>query len=138
MTEEYQFVLRPPLKPEDLGRLRQMVGWDEAIELYQQTLGKTYLWIGCFIGEELIGYVDVVSDGVADAYIRDLIIHPQHQRQGLGTRLVSLAIDQVRHDGIRMVSVVFDPQLTAFYQGLGFHSVAGGLIDFGSTDSDAD
>lgn len=138
MTEEYQFVLRPSLKPEDLGRLRQIVGWDAAIELYQQTLGKTYLWVGCFIGEELVGYVDVVSDGVADAYIRDLIIHPQHQRQGLGTRLVSLAIDQVRHDGIRMVSVVFDPQLTAFYQGLGFHLAAGGLIDFGSKDSDAD
>jgi ribosomal protein S18 acetylase RimI-like enzyme len=136
MTNDYQFRLKPPLKPEDVVRLRIAVGWDAATELYQQVLCKTYLWIGCFISEELVGYVDVVSDGVADAYIRDLIVHPRHQRRGIGTKLVSMVIDQVRQDGIRMVSVVFDPQLTAFYRGLGFHIGASGLIDFGAKRHD--
>lgn len=131
MTDKYGFVLKPSLNPEEIGRLREAVGWSADVELYRQTLGRTYLWIGCFVGRELVGYVDVVSDGVADAYLRDLMVHPDHQRQGLGRRLVTLAIKQVRCDGIRMMNVVFDPRLASFYQGLGFHLVAGGLVDFG-------
>lgn len=132
MTEKYGFVLKPSLKPEEIGRLREAVGWSADVELYRQTLGKTYFWIGCFVDRELVGYVDVVSDGVADAYLRDLMVHPDHQRQGLGRRLVTLAVKQVRCDGIRMINVVFDPGLASFYQGLGFHLVAGGLVDFGA------
>ena len=133
---EYQFRLKPMLTPVEVVRLRTAVGWDAATELYEQTLGKTYLWIGCFRDDELVGYVDVVSDGVADAYIRDLVVHPQHQRQGIGTQLVSLTIDQLRQTRVRMVSFVFDPKLTPFYRNLGFHIVAGGLIDFGSVKNE--
>ena len=128
----YRFELKPSLKLEEIGRLRVMIGWDEALDLYRQTLGSTYVWAGCFCGDELVGYVDVTSDGVADAYIRDLMVHPAHQRLGIGSRLLNMVLDQIRRDGIRMANVVFERHLAGFYHHAGFHLMAGGLLDFRS------
>lgn len=126
----YRFELRPSLRPEEIGRLRVLVGWDEALELYRRTLGTTYLWAGCFLEETLVGYVDVTSDAVQDAYIRDLIVDPAHQQQGIGSRLLAMVLAQIRHDGIRMANVVFERELAGFYRKAGFHLMAGGMLDF--------
>lgn len=133
----YRFELRPDLSPEQVADLRTSVGWDSALHLYQRTLGQTFAWAGCFVEEQLIGYADVVSDGVADAYIRDVVVHPDHQRRGVGSRLLSLLVETIRDAGIRMISTVFDPSLQAFYRRAGFHLVSGGMIDVGAPTSDA-
>ena len=93
-------------------------------------LGKTHLWAACFSDRKLVGYVDVVSDGVADAYIRDLVVHPDHQHRGIGSHLLDLVIGAVRDDGVRMANVVFEPGLERLYRKSGFHIMAGGVIDF--------
>ena len=127
----YRFELRPDLLPEQVAELRTSVGWDAALDLYQRSLGRTYAWAGCFVELQLIGYGDVVSDGVGDAYIRDLVVHPDHQRRGIGSSLLSLLVDVVRDSGIRMVSTVFEPELEAFYRRAGFHLASSGMIDLG-------
>jgi len=126
---DYRYVLRPGISPQQVVDLRTAVGWDAALHLYEQTLGQTFTWAGAFVGDQLIAYGDVVSDGVADAYIRDLVVHPSHQRRGIGSHLLSLLIEAVRGAGIRMVNTVFEPELTAFYRRAGFHIVSGGLLD---------
>ena len=83
---DYRYLLRPGISPQQVADLRTTVGWDDALGLYQQTLGRTFVWAGAFVDDQLIAYGDVVSDGVADAYIRDLVVHPSHQRRGVGTR----------------------------------------------------
>lgn len=128
----YRYTLRPELSPEQVADLRVSVGWDAALDLHQRSLGRTYAWVGCFLGEQLIGYADVVSDGVADAYIRDLVVHPDHQREGVGSRLLLLLVETARDSGIRMISTVFEPGLAAFYRKAGFHLVSGGMIDLGA------
>ena len=125
----YRFQLRPELSPEQVADLRVSVGWDAALDLYRSSLGRSFAWAGCFAQGQLIGYADVVSDGVADAYVRDLVVHPDHQREGVGSRLLSLLVETVRDAGIRMVSTVFEPDLAAFYRRAGFHLVSGGMID---------
>ena len=134
----YRFELKPSLKPEEIGRLRVMIGWDEALDLYRQTLGSTYVWAGCFCGDELVGYVDVISDGVADAYIRDLMVHPAHQQLGIGSCLLTMVLEQIRRGGIRMANVVFDRGLAEFYRKAGFHLMAGGMLDFAFSDQTAE
>ena len=133
----YRFELKPELSPEQVADLRTSVGWDAALDLYRRSLGRTYAWAGCFVEEQLIGYADVVSDGVADAYIRDLVVHPDHQRKGVGSRLLSLLVETVRDAGVRMVSTVFEPGLAAFYRRAGFHLVSGGMIDLGAPTPEA-
>ena len=132
----YRFELRPNLLPEQVAELRMSVGWDAALDLYKRSLCRTYAWAGRFVEQQLIGYGDVVSDGVGDAYIRDLVVHPDHQRRGVGSSLLSLLIETVRDAGIRMVSTVFEPDLEAFYRRAGFNLISGGVIDLGAPPSE--
>jgi len=119
---------KPGLTPEQVAALRESVGWDGISELYEKILGTTYFCVGCFDGDTLVGYVDVVSDGVCDAYIRDLVVHPDYQWKGIGSKLLSIAIEKVKEDGIYATNTLFEPALTDFYKKAGFHIMSGGII----------
>ena len=67
MDSDYRFELMPKVGPNELARLRTAVGWGAAQDLISKTLGKTHLWAACFSDQQLVGYIDAVSDGVADA-----------------------------------------------------------------------
>ena len=78
----------------------------------------------------LIGYMAVLSSGVVHAFLVDLIVHPDHQRAGIGSRLVKAAARDVRDAGVRSFQVTYDENLAGFYAGCGFHVCGGGVIDF--------
>ena len=126
----YRYKVDPELDAEQVGELRRTVGWDARVDKYRQILGNTYLCVACFALDQLVGYVDVVSDGIDDAYIRDLMVHPDHQRRGIGSTLLGMVKEKIRQERIKMVSLVFEPDLIEFYRRAGFHIIAGGLIDF--------
>jgi ribosomal protein S18 acetylase RimI-like enzyme len=126
----YWYEINPKLDAEQVGELRQMVGWDERVDKYRRILGTTYLCVACFSLDKLIGYVDVISDGIDDAYVRDLMVHPDYQRRGIGSTLLSMVKERIKKNRIKMVSLVFEPGLIDFYRKAGFYIIAGGLIDF--------
>lgn len=126
---ELCYEYNPCLKADQIARLRELVKWDGRLEKYKKKLGNTYFCVACFADNELIGYVDIVSDGIDDAYIRDLIVHPDYQRCGIGSKLLGMVIKRVKADGIKMVNVVFDPRLEEFYRKANFIIMSGGIID---------
>ncbi len=126
----YRYEINPKLYAEQVGELRRMVGWDARVDSYRRILGTTYLCVACFALDQLVGYVDVISDGVDEAYVRDLIVHPNHQHRGIGLTLLSMVKERIEQNKIKMVTLVFEPGLTEFYRKAGFHIIAGGLIDF--------
>ena len=126
---ELCYEYNPCLKADQIARLRELVKWDGRLEKYKKKLGNTYFCVACFADNELIGYVDIVSDGIDDAYIRDLIVHPDYQRRGIGSKLLAMVIRRVKADGIKMVNVVFDSRLAEFYRKAKFVIVSGGIID---------
>lgn len=69
--------------------------------------------------ERLVGLVRVLSDEVAIAWIQDVLVHPDHQRQGIGRALVEAALE--RFAGVRAVALLTDdrPEQHAFYRALG-------------------
>ena len=71
-----RYELKPELSALRVASLRERVGWDPREDRYDKILGSTYRWAGCFAASRLIGYVDVVSDGVDDAFVRDLMFTP--------------------------------------------------------------
>lgn len=123
------FAEKPDLSPEEVAGLRTAVGWDERLGKITQIQGRIYYWAGCFTGHNLVGYVEVLSDRVDDAYIRNLMVHPGQQRRGIGLRLLEMAAAKVKADGIKTVNVLFEPDLTPLYRKAGFTIVSGGLID---------
>jgi ribosomal protein S18 acetylase RimI-like enzyme len=124
-----RFEYSPVLEPQQVADLRISVGWDGRVEKYKKKLGRSYLCVGCFNDTMLVGYADVVSDGVDDAYIRDVIVHPDYQHRSIGTKLLEMISTRIRSDGIKMVHVIFDPSLESFYKQANFTIMLSGIID---------
>ena len=122
-------VEKPGIKADELAALRKAVGWDGDPDRICKTVGCSYFWAGAFAGELLVGYIEVVSDGVDDAYIRNLMVHPRCRHRGLGLKLLGVAADRIKTDGIRMINVLFEPALADFYRKAGFKIICGGLMD---------
>lgn len=71
---------------------------------------------------EIVGHIIftpcfVEGTGQAVSLLGPLCIAPEHQRQGLGTRLMSAGIEQLTASGVHEVLVLGDP---AYYSRLGF------------------
>jgi ribosomal protein S18 acetylase RimI-like enzyme len=126
---ELRYEYSPHLKAEQIAHLRLSVGWDARVDKYRRKIGNSYFCVTCFDNDTLIGYADVVSDGVDDAYIRDVIVHPEYQHRGIGSTLLSMITTRIRRDGIKMVHVIFEPSLEAFYKNAHFRIMCSGVID---------
>ena len=115
---------------EELANLRASVGWPYTPGTYPRSLPKQYAYFTARDAAELVGYVSVISDGVGDAFLIDLMVRPSHQGRRIGSRLVHSALSFVRDRGIQCTQVTFDARLTEFYRKAGFHIFGGGIIDF--------
>lgn len=128
---EVEITKNGPVRPKEIEDLREAVGWDRGDGVYDTILKMHYAYYTVRLGVgDLVGYISVLSDGVSDALLLDLMIHPQAQRQGIGIRLVRYAIQDLKRAGIRCVQVTFDERLKRFYEKCGFHVFSGGIIDF--------
>jgi GNAT superfamily N-acetyltransferase len=120
-----------PVDPREIENLRVAVGWDRSVGTYDQLLPRRYAYyIARGDDNGLVGYVSVLSDGIADAFLLDLMVHPEHRQTGLGSRLVKTAVEDMKHTGVQCVQVTFDNHLEPFYAQCGFHIFGGGIIDF--------
>ncbi len=124
-----QFVENPKLDARVIAELRNSVGWDAERKRPEKLAGCTYMTAACFDGDKLVGFVDVLGDGLDDALIRGLVVHPAYQRQGIGLKLLQMVISQTKKDGIRTTNVLFDPGLSDFYRKAGFKIISGGIIE---------
>lgn len=124
-----RFLENPDLTVKEVADLRRAVGWDGREEQMEKIIGRTYLTVACFDGELLVGFVDVISDEVEDALIRNLLVHPEYRRQGLGLKLLEIAIKKIKADRIKTINVLFEPELAGLYRKAGFKIVSGGMID---------
>lgn len=119
-----------PITAAELADLRESIGWNRmARDLADPRLHNAF-HLCCFDGERLVGYVAVVSNGVTDAYIQDLMVHPDYQHQGIGRQLIQRTLDRLRADGIYMVSVIYgDAALQRYYEDFGFTTMLCGQME---------
>ena len=94
-----------------LSDLRESVGWNRMEEEYGNPLMTSYYHIAVYENDQLIGYIDCVSNGVTDAYIQDLMVHPEYQGKGVGTELMKQMIAYLKEKRIYMISVVYEESL---------------------------
>lgn len=73
-----------------------------------------------------IAFARAISDTVIDAYLKDMIVFPSHQRQSHGTRIVTALMD---HPSLRNVPKWYlgTKDAHAFYQSLGFKYSPNGI-----------
>ena len=127
-----------PVTPKEIEDLRAAVGWDRCEGTHGQILKRHFAYYT--IRDEdglLIAYTSVLSDGIADALLLDLVVHPDHQGKGLGKAIVSRAIQDIKDAGIHCFQVTFEERLEPFYAKCGFHILKGGVIDFRASEENS-
>ena len=108
--------------------LRESVGWNRMENVYKDPCMTSYYHIAVYDDNTLIGYIDSVSNSVTDAYIQDLMVHPDYQGKGIGTELMNSMIIKLKERHIYMISVVFEERLKPFYKRLGFFDMLCGQM----------
>ena len=137
MKRFYQIQQGARLTGAQIEELRVAVGWDRMQGKYDLILARSYTHYSIMDDSHLIGFVNVISDGVADAFLVDLMIHPDFQHQGIGKALITHAINDLKARDIRCIQLTFAPELEPFYQACGFHIVKAGIIDTAVSDGNA-
>ncbi|NYT01148.1 MAG: GNAT family N-acetyltransferase [Methanosarcinales archaeon] len=72
-----------------------------------------------------VGMGRVISDGMADAYIQDLLVLPGWRMKGIGSRIVSMLVKGCRSRGIAWIGLIAEPGTDGFYRSMGFSTMAG-------------
>ena len=84
---------------EEYMELRRRVGWCEfPLEEAQAGIDNSYMITCARDGEQAVGVVRLLWDGGYIAFLSDVIVDPDYQRQGIGKKLVESAIQRVKAD----------------------------------------
>ena len=77
----------------------------------------------------LVGFLNVAWDGGAHAFLLDTTTRDSHQRRGVATKLVEVAVHEAERAGCEWVHVDFREDLGPFYfDACGFRPTPAGLI----------
>ena len=113
-------------------------GRDELVELYDAVGWTTYTAdpeqleaavrgssrvVTARYGEQLLGLARVVSDGVTIAYLQDVLVRPELQREGVGRQLVQAALEPFAGCRQKVLLTDDEPRQRAFYESLGYREV---------------
>ncbi len=123
----YQYNAKVSVKA--LADLREAVRWNRMEREYSNPLLISFYHIAVYEADKLIGYIDCVSNGVTDAYIQDLMVHPDYQGKGIGTELMTQMVAYLKEKHIYMISVVYEESLKPFYERFGFYTMLCGQME---------
>ncbi|WP_262705098.1 MULTISPECIES: GNAT family N-acetyltransferase [Streptomyces] len=111
------------LHADGFGHPLAQTDWRERLE--RHSLG----WVCAGEGGSLIGFVNVVWDGGAHAFILDTVVAQHCRSRGVGAVLVATAAKEARAAKCEWLHVDFEEHLRSFYfNACGFKETAAGLI----------
>ena len=107
----------------DLVALYSSVGWTNYTNkpaMLEEAV-KDSLWqLAVYDEKELVAYIRLVGDGHSVIFVQDLLVRPDHQRQGIGKKLLEKALETFPHVYQRLLVTERSEKNLAFYQSLGF------------------
>jgi GNAT superfamily N-acetyltransferase len=72
-----------------------------------------------------VGMGRVISDGVSDGYVQDLVVLPEFRKTGIGARILSLLVKKCVESGISWIGLIAEPGTENFYLPFGFYPMEG-------------
>ena len=99
--------------------------WNWAELVHRHSLG----WVVARDGADLVGFVNVLWDGLVHAWLQDVMVATKARGQGIGTARVRRSRDGAKAAGCEYLHVDFDDHLSTFYyDACGFTPAKAGLI----------
>ena len=119
-SADIQFKETRDLSLESVVALYKSLGWSSAEkpnELHQALLGSHSL-VTAWEGDWLVGLANALSDGHLVVYYSHLLVHPEFQGRGIGTRLMRLLM--AHYQGFHQHVVIADGRAIEFFRKCGF------------------
>ena len=85
------------------------------------SLLKVGLWQHDQRFPRLVGFARCTGDGLIEATVWDVAVHPVYQGAGLGKQLMAYILEKLREMGIERVTLFADPGVVTFYEGQGWN-----------------
>jgi GNAT superfamily N-acetyltransferase len=100
--------------------LYKTIGWsaaDKPKALYHSLINSHSL-ISAWSGDRLVGIGNAISDGFLVVYYPHLLVHPDFQRQGIGSEITRILLR--KYSGFHQQILVADGRAIDFYKKHGF------------------
>lgn len=120
-------VENPIVTLEDVLPLYEAVGWTNYTtkpEMLEVAYKNSLHIIGAFNDDEkLIGVLRGVGDGASILFIQDILVYPEYQHQGIGTKLLQQTLE--KHKNVYQIQLATDDstKTVSFYESNGFTSL---------------
>ncbi|MGX6972309.1 GNAT family N-acetyltransferase [Vagococcus lutrae] len=113
------------LEEKELQELYEAVGWSaytRDMPTLQRAISHSLHVVTAWQDDRLVGLIRVVGDGLTIVYIQDLLVHPDFQKQGIGTELMKAILS--RYSDVRQLVLLTEeaPDVRNFYEACGFTS----------------
>jgi GNAT superfamily N-acetyltransferase len=106
-------------------RLYEDDEWNWVALLHRHSLG----WVVARDGDALVGFVNVIWDGLVHAWLQDTMVAADARGRDIGTEVVKVAAQEARSAGCEWLHVDFDEHLRPFYlDACGFSPTNAGLM----------
>lgn len=104
------------------------VGWPNppSAETLIRVMDGSYRRLWAVAEGRVVGYINAISDGVLNAFIPWLEVHPDYQNRGVGAELVRRMVAEL--DGMYAIDLMCDPSLVGWYEKLGFQGSTGAVL----------
>lgn len=97
----------------------------------QQALLQSLDVISAWDGDELVGLIRIVGDGLTIVYIQDILVLTAYQNQGIATKLMQATLNKYKHVRQKVLLTEESPDVRGFYEKNGFQSCdKGSLVAF--------
>jgi len=104
---------------EDSGLLKNKKGNYTREQLYEAAKNSWYS-ISIYDDQKLIAFGRMISDGVYQSLICDVMVHPDEQGNGLGKQVIEKLIYKCKESGIQSIQLFSAKGKHPFYKKLGF------------------
>jgi ribosomal protein S18 acetylase RimI-like enzyme len=114
-----------PIDLIELEALCDAVGWNRRpLRRVRKALHHSLLRVGLWRHDgrlpKLVGFARCTGDGVVEATVWDVAVHPLYQGVGLGRQLMDYVITSLREMGVEEVTLYADPGVVEFYSHQGW------------------
>lgn len=124
----HQILLRDRIENGEVPDLRASIGWSRRDSDYPLLFERCVTWASSRDQTgRLSAFAYLTGTGLEHGYIEDVMVHPDHQRRGLGVALVRALLAEARARAISIVTVTHAAQHRGFYERCGFRPCPGGL-----------